>query len=209
MPIFYQQEVDNDCRLAVWHITEDEAFFDVPLQRDITHPHKRLQHRAGRYLLRHLYPDFPLELILVADTRRPFLENEAYHFSVSHCGHYAAAIVSRNRRVGIDIEIPLEKVQRIRSKFIGPLEEITLAPLGEDMPPVLCATLVWSAKEAAFKWYGKGKVDFRQDMSVLVVLEEARGAFISGLRFGKELNRTIAVSSRFLPPLTLSFIAEN
>src|SRR6476661_7771594 len=109
MPIFYQHEVDNDCRLAVWHITEDEAFFDVPLQRAITHPHKRLQHRAGRYLLRHLFPDFPLELILVADTRRPFLENEAYHFSVSHCGDYAAAIVSRNRRVGIDIEIPLEK----------------------------------------------------------------------------------------------------
>ena len=207
MPIFFQQEVDNDTRLAVWQITEEESFFDVPLQRAITHPHKRLQHRAGRYLLRHLFPDFPLGLILVADTRRPFLEDEAFHFSISHCGDFAAAIVSRTKRVGIDIELPVEKVQRIRPKFIGPQEETRLSVLQERIPPVLGATLVWSAKEAAFKWYGKGQVDFRQDMSVQAIQEEAQQVFQMGLQFGKEVNRTIGVCTRFLSPLTLSFVA--
>ncbi|RYY86709.1 MAG: 4'-phosphopantetheinyl transferase superfamily protein [Chitinophagaceae bacterium] len=208
MPLFFQHEVDNDTRLAIWHITEDEDFFDVPLQRAITHPHKRLQHRAGRYLLRYLFPEFPLELILVADTRRPFLENESFHFSISHCEKFAAAIVSRSKRVGIDIELPVEKVQRIRHKFIGEVEEIRLSELQERMPPVLCATLVWSVKEASFKWYGNGKVDFKKDMSVHIVLEEAHRAFVTGLVFGKEVKKTLAVYTRFLPPLTLSFIAE-
>src|SRR6476620_10473041 len=115
MPIFYQQDIDTYTRLAIWKLEEAENFFlkKVPLQREITHPHKRLQHLAGRYLLKYLFPDFPTELIRIADTRKPFLEDEAYHFSISHCGDFAAVLVSKNCRVGIDIEITSEKVLRI------------------------------------------------------------------------------------------------
>jgi len=67
----------------------------VPLQNNITHPHKRLQHLAGRLVLSELYEDFPIKLIQIADTKKPFLPDEAFHFSISHCGEYAAAIVSR------------------------------------------------------------------------------------------------------------------
>ena len=73
MPLFFQQDIDDTTRLAIWKIEEEEAFFHVPLQREITHPHKRLQHLAGRYLLKYLFPDFPTELIRIADTRKPFL----------------------------------------------------------------------------------------------------------------------------------------
>src|SRR5688572_33506351 len=84
MPLFYQQAVDSETKLAIWKIEEEEQFFldHVPLQREITHPHKRLQHLAGRYLLQFLFPDFPIRLIQIADTRKPFLEDEAYHFSI-------------------------------------------------------------------------------------------------------------------------------
>ncbi|HEY1021510.1 MAG TPA: hypothetical protein VGE06_04325, partial [Flavisolibacter sp.] len=118
MPIFFQQDIDGDTKLAVWKIEEEERFFTVPLQREITHPHKRLQHLSGRYLLRYLFPEFPLDLIKIADTRKPYLEDEAFHFSISHCSDYAAAIVSRNKRVGVDIEVPTTKVDRIKKKFL-------------------------------------------------------------------------------------------
>jgi phosphopantetheinyl transferase len=120
MPIFYQQHIDGDTRLGIWKIEEDEAFFrkKVQPQRNVTHPHKNLQHLAGRYLLRYLFPDFPVELIQIADTRKPFLEDEAFHFSISHCGFYAAAIVSRTKRVGVDIELFTDKVERIKHKFL-------------------------------------------------------------------------------------------
>ncbi|HMR82213.1 MAG TPA: 4'-phosphopantetheinyl transferase superfamily protein [Niabella sp.] len=163
MPVFYQQDINETTRLGIWKIEEEEAFFKVlvPLHREVTHPHKRLQHLAGRFLLRYLFADFPSHQVQIADTRKPFLPGEAYHFSISHCGDYAAAIVSRDHRVGIDIEIPTDKVGRIRHKFISAEEEEAIRPAtSEDL------TLVWSAKEAVFKWHGDGEVDFRKHIQL-------------------------------------------
>src|SRR5687767_5712048 len=121
MPLFFQHGIDNDTKLAIWKIEEEEAFFlnYVPLQLEITHPHKRLQHLACRYLLQYLFPDFPIKLIQIADTRKPYLEDEAYHFSISHCGDYAAVVASKNKRVGVDIELLSDKIKRIQHKFVS------------------------------------------------------------------------------------------
>ncbi|HVX51137.1 MAG TPA: hypothetical protein VHB48_13310, partial [Chitinophagaceae bacterium] len=103
MPLFYQHNINQTTRLGIWKIEEPEGFFaGVPLQRTITHPHKRLQHLAARWLLQHLFPDFPYSEIIIADTRKPYLPDEQYHFSISHTGDYAAAVVSSVQRVGRD-----------------------------------------------------------------------------------------------------------
>ena len=124
MPLVYQQNINAVTKIGVWHIAEAEDFFlrQVPLQRTITHWHKRLQHLAGRLLLKELYPDFPLGEIMIADTKKPFVENEAWHFSISHSGDYAAAVVSKANRVGVDVEWGNEKIVEIRHKFLGEKE---------------------------------------------------------------------------------------
>lgn len=167
MPIFFQHEVNESTRLGIWKIEEAEEFFkgNVPLQRDVTHPHKRLQHLAGRFLLQYLFPDFPYHLIEIADTRKPFLADEKYHFSISHCGDYAAAIVSKVNRVGIDIEIPVEKIVRIANKFLSK-EEFSIFNIQLPTPNHQLLTLLWSAKESVFKWYGDGGVDFRKHIQL-------------------------------------------
>lgn len=173
MPLFYQHNINQFTKLAVWRINEPESFFmsQVSLQREITHPHKRLQHLAGRYLLRFLFPDFPYGLIQIASTKKPYLPGDAYHFSISHCGDYAAAIVSSSQRVGIDIEIPTIKVARIRHKFLHAIEweaietshaKGTAEDVALNEALVRQLTLLWSAKEAVFKWYGHGEVDFSE-----------------------------------------------
>src|SRR6187402_3077261 len=75
IPLIYQTSINDFTKIGVWHITEAEDFFLqlVSVQRTITHPHKRLQHLAGRYLLRTLFPAFPVPLILIADTKKPYL----------------------------------------------------------------------------------------------------------------------------------------
>jgi phosphopantetheinyl transferase len=173
MPIFFQHQINETTRLGIWKIEETEEFFkgNVPQHRDVTHPHKRLQHLAGRFLLQFLFPDFPYQLIEIADTRKPFLPDEQYHFSISHCGDYAAAIVSRDRRVGIDIEIPVEKIGRIMHKFLSAKEHglFNLVPGAETNTTVNSynePTILWSAKEAVFKWYGEGNVDFRRQIQL-------------------------------------------
>lgn len=176
MPLFYQHTVNEATRLGIWEIKENEAFFmhKVPLQREVSHPHKRLQHLAGRYLLQYLFPGFPYELIAIAGTRKPYLTNEAYHFSIAHCGNFAAALVSTSNRVGIDIELVRPLVEKVKNKFISEYEMQLITheaasrlqtPTGQGQAlPLL--TLIWSAKEALFKWFGEGAVDFRQHMQV-------------------------------------------
>ncbi len=122
MPLFYKHAINDSAKIGVWHIEEPESFFmeKVPLpMQHISHPQKRLQHLAGRFLLQELVPCFPFHLIEIADTRKPFLSNDAYHFSVSHCGKYAAVIISKDKRVGLDIEIPSPKIERVQHKFLG------------------------------------------------------------------------------------------
>jgi phosphopantetheinyl transferase len=163
MPLVYQQNINATTKIAVWHITENEDFFlaSVPVQREIKHRHKRLQHLAGRLLLKELYPDFPVALIQVADTKKPFLENEPYHFSISHCGDYAAVIVSKTFRVGVDVELVNEKIGQIQQKFISKAE-FEILNNQFSMNNVQWLTLCWSVKESVFKWWGKGSVDFKR-----------------------------------------------
>ena len=187
MPLLLLKEISATTRLAIWEITEPHEFFlrVVPMPANIKHPHKQLQHLAGRYLLQYLFPDFPISAILIAETRKPFLENEAYHFSISHSGNYAAAIVSTTHRIGIDIEPQRQKIAQVAHKFLSHQERAmvehllakqshkqeitnTLSIDNGNQPPALpfsytklsLLTLLWCAKEAIYKWWGKGSVDF-------------------------------------------------
>ena len=170
MPLVYQQNINAVTKIAVWHITEHEDFFlkEVPLQREIRHWHKRLQHLAGRLLLKEMYPDFPIELIRIADTKKPFLENEPFHFSISHCGDYAAAMVSKSYRVGVDVELLNEKIELVQHKFTGN-EKMKKINVQYSMFNVQGLTLCWSVKESVYKWWGRGQVDFKKDIVLKLI----------------------------------------
>jgi phosphopantetheinyl transferase len=205
MPLFYQQDINADTRIGLWKIEESAAFFQekVPVHREISHPHKQLQHLAGRYLLRELFPDFPMALIQVADTRKPYLEDESFHFSISHCGDWAAAIVSRSLRVGIDVEETTPKIRRVLHKFLAPSELDIISQQKFE----LSATLLWSAKESMFKWYGLGAIDFSAHLHILPFVLSNHGQIPA--RFLKpEQPIELELSYRIWDGLCLSWISS-
>ncbi len=205
MPLFYQQDINESTRLGVWQINEEESFFsgEVPLQREITHPHKRLQHLAGRYLLKHLFEDFPYELIRIADTRKPFLHNEQYHFSISHSGDYAAAIVSRDKRVGIDVENRTPAVMKVLHKFLNDQEKIFVTP-DASFIPYLRETLLWSVKETVFKWHGDGGIDFSEH--ILVRHFNCKDQGVIDCLFQQEFLAYLPVHYRIMGELCISWV---
>jgi phosphopantetheinyl transferase len=202
MSLFYQQDINETTRLGIWKIEEDLDFFlrEVPLHRDITHPHKKLQHLAGRYLLKMMFPDFPYYLIRIADTRKPFLHNEQYHFSISHSGDYAAAIVSAKERVGVDVELYSSKVMKVLHKFLSPPEQALIN--GKNRFPYELETLMWSAKETVFKWHGNGGVDFKEHIHLLA-MEENNTLSVS---FTGEPESALEVHYRLFPDVCLSWV---
>ena len=186
MPLFYQHNINESTRLAIWKIEEKEAFFSVQvsLQREISHPFKRLQHLAGRYLLLQLFPDFPTASIALSDSSKPYLPDGAFYFSISHSGSYAAAIVSRTSCVGIDIERPRQKVMKIIHKFLHKEEQcfFKLDPASIAMQhnypeDFNLPTVLWSAKEAMFKWWGRGQVEFSEMLRIEPFLLGEEGRF--------------------------------
>jgi 4'-phosphopantetheinyl transferase len=205
MPLFYQHNINEDTELSVWHITEPEDFFsrEVQLQYSINNPHKRLQHLAGRYLLKRLNPHFPLHLVKISESKKPVLPDDEWHFSISHCGDYAAAILSPNLLVGIDVEKITPKIELVKNKFLGDPE---LRMLPAQTPPFL--TLCWSAKEAVYKWFGKGLLSFKNHIVLtdLHVLEN-KGTVICNFRMGPP--RDLVIHFHLFENICLSWIAAD
>ena len=182
MAIFYYKEISVDTKLAIWKIEESEDYFlqFVSKQYPISHPQKRLQHLAGRFLLQYLYPEFPIHSIKLAASGKPIIEDNSYHFSISHTGGFAAAIVSKSKPVGIDIEQKRAAVVKVIHRFLhqdeiqqikfysntvnthqstqnSSIEEADL--FASNIESLI---LLWSAKEAIYKWWGKGNVEFNE-----------------------------------------------
>ena len=106
-------------------------------------------------LLPVLFDDSPLEEIMIADTRKPFLENEKYHFSISHCGNFAAAIASSSNRVGVDIEMVTPRLKSISHKFLTEEGKTYLDQWREISALYLqILTIIWCANVAIFNCHG-------------------------------------------------------
>ncbi len=211
MPLFYQHYIDPCTQLAIWKIEEPESFFlqKVPLNKEVAHPYKRLQHLAGRYLLPELYSDFPLDEILIADTRKPFLPNETYHFSISHCGNFAAAIASSAHRVGVDIEFVTSRLYAISHKFLNSVEKEFLHEW-EHLPQLhlQLTTILWSAKEAIYKWYGDGQLDFKHHMYLNGSIVFRSDEWIElPFMFDKEKKISMKIKAKILGHLVLAYIS--
>lgn len=202
MPLFYQHNINDTCKLAVWHITEAENFFlqRVNLQKKIHHPHKRLQHLAGRYLLQLLHPEFPVHLIEIAESNKPLLPDESFHFSISHCGDFAAAIISENESAGIDVELITPKVKLIQHKFLS-AGELKLLP----EPGSTFLTLCWSCKEAVYKWYGRGEVDFKNHIIIKTISEKNNSGIIECL-FMKDDKKKLDIYFHLFENLCLAWV---
>lgn len=209
MPLFYQENISHTTKLAIWQIEEHEDFFlsKVPLQREITHPQKRLQHLAGRYLLPFLFNDFPNKEIEIADTRKPFLPNEQYHFSISHCSKFASAIVSSNYRVGVDVELTTPRLEKIKQKFLhrDELQFVNSQLAGQQLNFL---SILWSAKEAIYKWYGEGSVDF-SEMIRTFPFQLQREGIIEAAFIKNEFQQKLLLNYKLMEELTLVWVGSE
>jgi 4'-phosphopantetheinyl transferase EntD len=208
--LFYTHNINEHTKLGIWRIEEPEAFYleKVPLKKGVSHPYKRLQHLAGRFLLPTLKEDFPLEEIMVADTRKPFLMSEQYHFSISHGGNFAAAIVSSTSRVGVDIELVSSRIVAISHKFLHHHEKVFLNDwLHLPKLHLELTTVLWSAKEAIYKWYGHGELDFRQHMQLSgPITFKADETIVLPFVFQKRESIHLTVEARIFDQLALAWV---
>ena len=88
----------------------------------------------------------------------PIVDSPNTYISVAHGGESVAVTIA-DEPVGVDIESLDRNYARIKSRFMTPVEE-SLSTM-EEWPAV-----VWTAKEAIYKLYGKREVDLTEDIHI-------------------------------------------
>lgn len=176
MPLIELKNIDSDCVMAVWHIQESVVELSEILPKylqkidfELLNIEKQQQEwLSSRILVDHIC-DFldksyiNLQKDLQKDSfGKPFLviENQVIHLSISHSFPYSAVVLHRNKAVGIDIEQINPKLEKIAKRMFH-ADELQWATTLQDL------ALLWCAKEAMYKWYGKRGIDFRQHLSIL------------------------------------------
>ncbi len=166
MPLQELKEFGSE-KIALWHITETEIFFSQNLfqdsyPNDIINQQKRLEWLAGRVLLKHLAESMGIiyEGIVKDQFGKPHLKNQRHQISLSHSYPYVAAQIHENKSVGIDIEQPTDKLLKIGSRVLDPVE---LKDAGTD---IIKHCVYWCAKEALYKLYGKRGLLFTNHLKV-------------------------------------------
>lgn len=181
MAVVLTRMVSADEVLGVWKITEPEDEFMSRLATSpwidnmlegVSHPIKRLEYLASRFLTEHLARQLQLPFFgihkdshgkphpLTGKNPNDSFSGPGFFLSLSHSFPYAASCIHKKKAVGIDIETPKEKFLKVRHKY---LNEQELAQAGDDIEK-LC--LMWAVKEALYKMNGKNAVSLRDDMYV-------------------------------------------
>lgn len=168
---FYSQN-NEDFRLSVMRITENAEYYlskidltDIDKEEyvRITHPLKKNQWAASRFLLKRLSNETKTLWLEKNKTGKPSFSNLDASFSISHSDNYVSVIYSIGNEVAIDIEFYDDKILRIEEKFLHPSEYKF-----KGDRKTLCT--IWSIKESVYKYFDSlDLVSFKKSIIVKAI----------------------------------------
>ena len=169
MAIAYRQRIDDDTEFALWRIEEEATDLYSQLQLDqqekdfvesLSNGKRHLHWLGTRVLLRKMLHTDEYIDCKVDEHGKPYLVNLPYHISLSHSFDYAAVMISKTHKVGIDIEQIKQKVERIANKFMRK-EELKFINGPQKIEQLY---VCWCAKEAVYKCNGQKEVSFADNI---------------------------------------------
>ncbi len=169
MGVIYKNEYRDECILGIWKITEtyDELRQLLTLDRrqqktlnGFGSLNRKIEWLSVRALLSELTNSSTR--ILYNGERKPLLEDGSYNISISHSDELTSILLSRNRRVGIDLEHMTHRIELLASKFLNDSEEVTNDPFLQRYH----LYIHWCAKEALFKICDKKNINFRENLII-------------------------------------------
>jgi len=163
MPLYKEWETGEDGRAAIWKMDEPESYFieQTGLTSTIKNDKRRIEHLAGRFLLQHLVPGFPLHEIEKDEHEKPRIKDNAHYFSISHSWPYVAVQIDPDNDAGIDIQTWHPGIENIKHKYLSDEEQQML----RNDPRLF--TLAWCAKEAVYKWNGRRGIEFIEELPIV------------------------------------------
>ncbi|PTS95447.1 4'-phosphopantetheinyl transferase, partial [Pedobacter sp. HMWF019] len=171
MPIVFNKNIDDQTMLSVWKIEETEEQLIAGLQlkqheldfiSSLSNGKRLLHWLSTRLLLRTMLQTTEYIDCRMDDHGKPYLVNIDYEISLSHSFDYAAVMISRNKKVGVDIELIKDKIHKIEQKFLS-VEELEQNDLDRTTEGLY---VCWCVKEAIYKWNGRKGLELKKDMYI-------------------------------------------
>jgi phosphopantetheinyl transferase len=170
LAVILHEHIREPGEWGLWHITETEAWLRESVQlfpaeeaaiEAIKGEGRRKEFLAARILLHLMSGRSGRGELFKDEMGKPHLRDSLFHVSISHTVNYSAAIAHINP-CGIDVQRIVSRIRRMAHKFVGEAEKGQLVEEHE----LLQLHLIWSAKEAMYKAFGRRQIDFRKHLFV-------------------------------------------
>jgi phosphopantetheinyl transferase len=169
MAIILNEQFECGCQLGIWKITEDYNALrsSIKLNREeletlekFTHLPRKIEWLSVRVLLNEMTQR---ELsIFYNRNRKPFIKEENFLISISHSRDLTSIMLSRQKRVGIDLEYMSHRIGNISDRFINSQEQITT----DEEQRKYHLYIHWCAKEALYKICDKQDINFKETLTI-------------------------------------------
>jgi 4'-phosphopantetheinyl transferase len=206
MPVVQHTNLNENTILALWKVEETkEQLFSMlgnEFKDNGANFPASIHWLASRVLLQQLFPGSAVELHK-DEFNKPSLSIDTvpYHLSISHSHEYAVIIASKEKTVAIDIERIDNRVNRVSHKFIREDEEVPVPEMQTE-----AYTIIWSAKEALYKYYSKKELDFKKNLRIEPFLDYAYPFFIRGHVEKESYQRAFSIRVEKLNDYVLTYI---
>ena len=213
MALAYQKDIDPKTSFALWKIDEeaDELIAQLQLKdhellylESLINGKRNLHWLSTRVLLRTMLNTSSYIDCKVDEHGKPYLANFPYYISLSHSFDYAAVMISRDKPVGIDIELIKDKIERIAHKFMNG-EELSYMDKDHIIDHLYVS---WCAKEAIYKLQGKKNVSFLHNIRLRPFEYHPEGSFQASLELD-DSRREFNVHYQRINGYMIGYVADD
>lgn len=213
MPVNFLEEISKDTSIGLWRIEENPEELEEQLQlktheldllNSLNGNKRNMQWLATRVLLRKMLNTNEYIDCRADENGKPILLNLPHHISLSHSYDYAAVMISKNARVGIDIELIKTKIERVQHKFLNNLELSFINKKNRIDHLYTC----WCAKEALYKLNGKKETSFKDNIHLKPFDYNQKGKIECSISRDNE-SKDYTVSYRKFDDYMLGYVYET
>ncbi len=158
--IFFNRSSIQFGLVSKTEITQDLFLFPeerIGLEK-INHPIRRFEFIGVRQLRNQMIPE---QEITYLPSGKPTLKESTLQISISHSEQTICVGISQSN-LGLDIEVPHDRILRIKSKFCSKDESNLF-----DEQCVHDMTLLWTLKEASYKKADSPGLDFKKEIQII------------------------------------------
>jgi 4'-phosphopantetheinyl transferase len=190
MGLLIKQHIEDDCILGIWEVKEDYNYLfsklsllpdELQTLKSFQNPLRSLEWMSVRVLLNEI--SGKSLSVYYNGNRKPFVRGNSYNISISHSKDFTSVLISKNRKVGIDLEYMSHRISNIESKFINENEVVT----SNKSRKKYHLYIHWCAKEALYKICDKQDINFRKNLTIEPFVPKEKG-YITGWVNNKYMN---------------------